>query len=110
MDNLWCGDKHTCSPHTLLPPTSSPSATGGLVPTHTLHPLPRMVTFELSRVLLVEKNQRNEQDMQFTRRREKLVKSRKTALGAFRKRSVSRKCIGTFCVGKRATSSSIKCG
>jgi hypothetical protein len=46
------------------------------------------VTCELSRVLLVETIQHNKQHMQFTRRREKLVKSRKSALGAFRKRSV----------------------
>ena len=39
--------------------------------------LPRMVTCELSRVCWLRPDQHNRQRMQFTRRREKLVKSRR---------------------------------
>ena len=39
-------------------------------------------------------------DMQFTRIREKLVKSLETALGAFRKRSGRGMCALTFCGGE----------
>ena len=64
------------SVHTLfvaIPPHSSP---------------PRMVTCGLPRVVCCwGRRQHNMQHMQFTRMREKLVKSLKTALGAFRRRS-----------------------
>ena len=61
------------------------------------HPLPRMVTCELSRVCWLRRRQYNTQHMQFTRRKEKLVKSREPAPGAFRKKSVERQCRVTCC-------------
>ena len=49
---------------------------------------PRMMTCDLSRVLCcLRRRQHNMQHMQWTRMREKLVKSLKMALGAFRRRS-----------------------
>ena len=55
---------------------------------------PRMVTCELSRVVCcLSQRQHNLQNMQFTRKREKLVKSRKTALGTFRKKSEKKKTL-----------------
>ena len=47
---------------------------------------PRMGTCELSCVVLVGESQHKRQHMQFTRREEKLFKSRKTALGTFPKK------------------------
>ena len=76
-----------------------------LIPSH-LSP-PRMVMCELLRVLCcLGRRQHNRQHMQSTRMREKLVKSLKTARGAFRKRSGRGMCARTFCGGERATSSS----
>ena len=60
-----------------------------------------MVTCELSHVLCcLRGRQHNMRDMQFTRIREKLVKSLKTALGGFRKRSGRGMCALTFCGGE----------
>ena len=50
-------------------------------------PPPRMATCERSRVVCcLRQRQHNPQHMQFTRKREDVVKSRKTALGTFRKK------------------------
>ena len=66
---------------------SYPRANGAEVTLH-MPPPPRMVTCELSRVVCcLSQRQHNPPNMQFTRKREKLVKGRKTALGAFRKKS-----------------------
>ena len=51
---------------------------------------PRTVTCDLSRVVCWLARRQHNRHMQFTRRKEKVVKSRSTALGAFRKRSVGR--------------------
>ena len=57
-----------------------------------LHP-PCMVTCELSRVWCwLVRRQHNGQHMQFTRGKEKLVKSRKAALGTFRKKVCEMQC------------------
>ena len=61
-------------------------------------PAPHMVTCELSRVVCWLAGRQHNRHMQFTRRKEKLVKSRTTALGAFRKRSVGREYKRTFCM------------
>ena len=67
-------------------------------------PPPRMVTCELSHVVCcLRQRQHNMQHMQFTRMREKLVKSLKTALDAFRKRSRRGKFPLTLCGGDEGT-------
>ena len=56
-----------------------------LLPHHQLH-LPPMVTCELSRMVLVGEKSAQQAAQAVHKREEKLVKSRKTALGAFRKK------------------------
>ena len=65
-----------------------------------VHPPPCTVTCELPRVVCWwARRQHNRQHMQFTRRKEKLVKSRKAAPGAFRKKVCEMQCDGTFLRG-----------
>ena len=78
------GNRQSTAPSSRAAPQCAPTRPQGVIP-------PRMVTCELSRVCCwLARRQHNRQHMQFTRGKEKLVKSRKAAPGAFRKRSVGR--------------------